>query len=135
VKGDCLCGRVAVTVPGRPELLNECNCAFCLKLGALWGYYSAADVTVAGETRAYVREDLADPQLRGHHCPTCGSTVSWTARDGSAADTLAINMRLFDPGDLRGVKLVFGDARNRAEGDRSRPEYKPATTFDGLGAR
>ena len=47
MKGTCPCGGVTVTVPGRPEYLNSCNCTLCWRLGGLWGYFDPAKVTEA----------------------------------------------------------------------------------------
>jgi len=134
MKGGCLCGRVAIEVPGRPEYLNECNCAFCQKIGAMWGYYPASAVEIAGPVTTYVREDLADPALRAQFCGTCGATTSWAPNKPDMPDRMAVNMRLFEPAELAGVELRFGNRRDHAAVE-PRFYYRPATPFDGLGAR
>jgi hypothetical protein len=133
MNGGCLCGRVTVEVPGRPDYLNECNCAFCIKLGAMWGYYPESRVVLAGPVASYVREDVADPALRAQFCGTCGATTSWTPNKPDMPDRMAVNMRLFDPAGLAGIELRFG---NRRDHDAVEPRhyYRAATTFDGLGA-
>jgi hypothetical protein len=131
MKGVCLCGRVTIDVPGRPEYLNDCNCAFCVKLGAMWGYYPAGAVTFGGTTTSYVREDVTEPKLRAHFCGTCGATTSWSPIKDDMPDRMAVNMRLFDLADLMGVELRFGNRRDHPTGEHY---YRAATTFDGMGA-
>jgi hypothetical protein len=133
VNGACLCGRVTVRVPGQPTYLNACNCEACTKLGAMWGYYPREEVEIGGEPVTYVREDRSDPYLSFHFCAACGSTINWAPIPGDAPDRLGINMRLFDPAELKGVELRFG---NRREHDTVEPRryYREATTFDGQGA-
>jgi hypothetical protein len=133
MKGACLCGRVTIEVPGRPEYLNQCNCAFCVKLGAMWGYYPASTVVFAGSIASYERDDVAEPTITGQFCPTCGATTSWAPIKDGMPDRMGVNMRLFDPADLTGIELRFGNRRDYPAGE-PRHYYRAATTFDGLGA-
>jgi hypothetical protein len=132
VKGACICGDVTVEVPGRPELMNACNCSVCWKLGAMWGYYPRNQVTITGTTIGYRRTDVAEPSNEFQSCARCGATVAEPRLQGAADVPTGINMRLFDPSELKGVELVFGDARNRVNKD-DRPTYRPAEPFDGAG--
>lgn len=40
----CHCGTLTFTVPHLPDTLNQCQCSFCRKAGALWAYYPASTV-------------------------------------------------------------------------------------------
>jgi len=131
VKGSCLCGRVAVDVPGRPEYLNACNCTACTKLGALWGYFSATSVQVKGETRAFVRTDAPPSYVRFHFCDGCGTTTHWSPLAGDAGDRMGVNMRLFDPEDLAGVEVRYTNRRDDYEGERR--YYRQPTIFGEAG--
>ncbi|MDB5688702.1 MAG: glutathione-dependent formaldehyde-activating protein [Sphingomonas bacterium] len=133
MNGSCLCGRITIRVPGRPDYLNACNCTFCTKLGAVWGYFPLSRVEFAGEPRAYVRADIADPALSGNFCPDCGATTHWAPHGPGRPDRAGINMRLFDPAELIGIELRFGDRRNHA-GVEPRHHYREPTIFDGAGA-
>src|SRR5690606_19900853 len=94
VKGRCACGGVTITVPGRPEYLNSCDCSLCFRLGGLWGYYDPAEVTVEGETRPFQRTDI-EVWLDTNFCPTCSAVVSWTAVRDIGTPKMGVNMRLF----------------------------------------
>ncbi len=121
MKGICPCGGVTVTVPGRPDYLNSCNCTLCWRLGTLWGYYDPSEVTVEGETRAFQRSDI-EVWLDTNFCPTCSAVVSWTAVRELSEPRMGVNMRLFDPDELEGLPVRFPD--NRAwddEGERPPP--------------
>jgi len=127
VNGACLCGRVAVRVPGRPGYLNACNCALCWKLGALWGYYDPATVIVGGEVRSYRREDVAENHITADACPTCGTTINWSPLD-PALGRMGVNMRLFDPASLRGLEVRYENGRD----DEHPPVYREATSFENM---
>jgi hypothetical protein len=131
--GGCHCGRVTIAVSRRPEYLNACNCSVCTKLGAMWGYYTADEVTVAGAARDYVRGDVAEPKLVFHSCPNCGSTTHYTMIESGPATKVGVNMRTFDPAWLIGVELRFGDRRNYPSGERQ--YYRAPCAFDGIGAK
>jgi hypothetical protein len=133
MNGSCHCGQVTLTVPARPDYLNECNCSVCTKLGAMWGYYTADQVTVAGAPRAYVRADVAEPSLAFHSCTECGSTTHYTMIEAGPTSRVGVNMRTFDPAWLIGVEQRFGDRRNAPSGERR--YYRDPRPFDGMGAR
>ena len=122
MKGQCPCGGVTVTVPARPEYLNSCNCTLCFRLGGLWGYYAPDEVTVEGETKAFLRTDI-EQVLATNFCPTCSATVSWTSLE--PYDKMGVNMRLFDPEDLLGIPIRFPNNRDdTGEGDRPPPRHE-----------
>jgi hypothetical protein len=134
MKGACLCGRVTIRVPARPDYMNACNCAFCTKLGAVWAYYALSAVEIEGEPRAYVRADVDNPTLSGNFCPDCGATTHWAPIGENHRDRAGINMRLFDPAELIGIEVRYGDRRNHSGAD-PRPYYRAPTIFDGEGAK
>lgn len=71
----CDCGAATVAVAALPAELNACSCRFCARMGARWGHYPRAEVTVTGATVTYRR---AERVLDVHHCPTCGCLTHWT---------------------------------------------------------
>ena len=130
--GACHCGRVRLSVPGRPEYLNICNCTLCTKLGGMWGYFPRSKVTVDGETGAYVRADEAEPYLSSHFCKGCGSTTHWSPLAADAPDRMGVNMRLFDQVELAGIEVRYPDGRRGWEDGLQ--FYCQPTRFDGAGA-
>jgi hypothetical protein len=124
VRGTCPCGGVTVTSPGRPEFLKSCNCTLCFRLGTLWGYFDPSEVTVEGETKAFVRDDI-EVWLQTNFCPACSAVVSWTAVRDIGTPRMGINMRLFDPEALVGLPIRFPDnRRDDGEGDRPPPRHE-----------
>ena len=129
MKGSCHCGAVSIEVPDRPEYLNQCNCTACWKLGTLWGYYPGDAVRIGGGPRSYARVDVPQPTITFDFCDGCGATIQWAPVPGNASPRRGINMRLFDPGELRGIEVRYGDRRNH---DAVEPRHyaRQATMFD-----
>ena len=115
LKLSCLCGRIRVETSKRPDYIHECNCTFCRKAGARWGYFHPSEVRVAGETAGYCREDKADPGARLRFCATCGSTTHFVLTESAVArfgnSVMGVNMRLADEADLAGIELRYPDGR------------------------
>jgi len=132
MEGSCLCGRVTVEVPGRPDYLNACNCAACMKLGTLWGYFPVGEVRIEGSPARYVREDIAQPHLGFDFCEQCGTAIDWAPIGDGMPDRMGVNMRLFDPAALRGIEVRYGDRRNHSTNPRH--YYREPNPFDGAGA-
>lgn len=118
MKGRCPCGGVTVTVPGRPEYLNSCDCTLCFRLGTLTGYFPPDQVTVEGETRDFVRSDI-EAYIANQFCPGCGATVGWVSLE--PLDRRGVNMRLFDPDELIGIPVRFPNGREWNDEDEHRP--------------
>jgi hypothetical protein len=125
LQGRCACAAVRVDLARRPEWVNQCDCSVCLRVGAAWGYFHLADVTITGPTTGFVRADWAEPTIAFHFCAACGSSTHWAAFPGGPADRTAINMRLFEPADLEGLEVRFSDGLRRAEGEPRLPERHP----------
>lgn len=113
----CHCGAVSVRLAKAPEEIAECNCSLCFSHGILWSYMSPRDVVIEGATRTYNRADRENPNSDLHFCATCGCTTHWSAteglieRMGGEVDMMGVNMRMFPPSQLSGLRLVFPDGR------------------------
>jgi len=101
MEGTCHCGSVTWKLAQKPPRLVTCNCSICRKLGTLWAHVPVDDVTLSGETLAYIRKD-SDGDLAFHSCQTCGVTTHWapTKEDG---EVMAVNALLADPEALNGI--------------------------------
>lgn len=95
LEGHCHCRSVRITVTARPETLGDCNCSLCSRLGALWGYYHPAEVTISDDHGKLVGYVQGDRTLTAHHCSVCGCTTHWSPL-GRNPSRMAVNMRLFD---------------------------------------
>jgi hypothetical protein len=133
MKGTCHCGAVRIEVRDRPSYLNLCNCSLCFKLGAMWGYYPIAEVSIEGPVRRYTRADTHKPELHLNFCDACGATTHWSRIGAQSHDRTAINMRLFEFSDLSGVEVRYG---NRRDYDRidPQPSYREPSVFQPTGA-
>jgi hypothetical protein len=84
-EGGCLCGAVRYRVTGDQYLAGVCYCTFCQKRSgspcATAAYFDDKSVEItSGTLKMYeYRSDESGRRLRTEFCPTCGSTVCWTA--------------------------------------------------------
>ena len=112
--GQCLCRAVTVEVASPPEFINACNCKFCRKVGAAWGYYAPDAVTLTGTTSTFRRDDLGyEPSSEGHFCPSCGSATHFVVIHPDH-EGIGVNTRLFEQDDLDGVEVRYYDSRRRS---------------------
>ena len=101
IEASCHCGAVRMQIEQAPEVVTDCNCSLCHRVGGLWGYYRPEQVRVVGETVAYVQGDRT---LETHHCPTCGCTTHWRGVDRKS-DRMGVNTRMMPPQVLVGVRV------------------------------
>ena len=117
--GACLCGRVQIDVPGPPPYINICNCDYCRKSGGAIGQFPHDQVQISGETRTYVREDMAEAWLTLHFCQVCGVATHTTGTHGHPTEVVRVNMRLFEASALDGSEVRYLDGRSvQNEDDR-----------------
>jgi hypothetical protein len=84
-EGGCLCGAVRFRVVGEPKATGVCHCNFCKRgTGSAFraaGYFDEADVEITCgifKAREY-RSDVSHRWIKLEFCPTCGTTVTYTA--------------------------------------------------------
>lgn len=113
LSGTCHCGALTIEIPAPPTEITNCNCSICRRLGTLWAYYPAEQVTVSGHpgsTDAYVHGDRT---LRLVRCKTCGCVSHWEpleAKDGDRIGTrIGVNIRNFDPGLIDSTRMRMLD--------------------------
>ncbi len=118
--GTCHCGAVRVRVPAPPERVTSCNCSICRRLGTLWAYYPADQVSVTPEdgTDVYV---WGEGRIAFHRCKVCGCTVRWAATDPSRNRT-GVNARLMDELDWSSTTLVRLDGAQSWESGEEPPD-------------
>lgn len=96
----CSCGKLTIGTRGEPLRVSICHCLACQKrTGSVFGAqarFAADAVTIAGQSREYVRMGDEGGSTRFHFCPECGSTVFY--RSDASPDTIAIPVGAFgDP--------------------------------------
>jgi hypothetical protein len=115
LKTSCICGRVRVKTPKRPDFIHECNCSLCGKSGARWAYFHPADVVIEGTTKGFSRTDKEDPAAEVNFCTNCGSTTHFVLTPSAIAKfgnvQLGVNVRLADEKDLAGIELRYPDGQ------------------------
>ncbi|MEL6878547.1 MAG: GFA family protein [Pseudomonadota bacterium] len=127
MSGSCHCGRVSVTLEAKPDYINLCDCSLCAKSGGAWGYFTASQIEVGGQTNAYRRTDYAEPAVEMHFCANCGTTTHWVLTEHCEGDRVGVNMRIFEPIELAGIEARTLDGRNwlgEAEAQHRRPPGK-----------
>ncbi len=112
MKGSCICGGVTLALPRKPDYINICNCRLCRSTGGAYGYFKPEELTIAGETRGFERDDLPEVWLTMHFCPTCGSATHWTPSGKTELGRIGVNMRLFAQDELEGIEVRYQDGRN-----------------------
>jgi len=105
IEAVCDCGAVRLEVAEPPTELNDCQCAWCQRLGALWAYYPTDKVRLVCEpdaTSVYLR---ASRRLEFHSCKVCGLTTHWSPVDRTRP-RMGVNARLM-PREVRDRARVF----------------------------
>lgn len=124
----CHCGATRIEVPGSPATAKECNCTYCYRTGAVWGYYRPDEVRVATPDALSV---YAPSGINKHFfCSSCGgnmfgSSPDWasiynadgTLKEGAtdgvpAAEVIGVNLRMVDGLDLSTLDVEQVDGRN-----------------------
>jgi len=124
----CHCGATRIELAEMPKAMKACNCTFCHRTGAVWGYYDPADVKIISASHDQV---YAPSGLNHHHfCDQCGgnthgSSPDWASMyntDGTLkpgmtggvpeARIAAVNMRMIIDLDLAAFDIETLDGRN-----------------------
>lgn len=111
-----------------PKAIRACNCTFCDRTGAVWGYYDLDDLKVVSAPH----DAVYSPNVMNHHqfCSKCGSnthgsspdwasmyTEDGTPKDGMTAGVpegrvAAINTRMLLDFNLDALEIETLDGRN-----------------------
>lgn len=79
----CQCGALTATCHGEPTRVSVCHCFGCkARTGSDFGVsatYPTDRVDLAGEAREWQRLSDDGNLGRQYFCPTCGTTVYWSA--------------------------------------------------------
>lgn len=125
----CHCGGTRIRLPRLPERRLACNCTYCTKAGAVWGYFGPDEMTFVNNEHDQM---YSQSGLNQHHfCGKCGMQTwgeapDWseiynsdgtpkaghTASDMPSRRMYAINLQLLDDYDLSGLTAEKIDGRN-----------------------
>lgn len=114
MKASCHCGAITLTVPGKPQEINDCQCTICRRYGAAWGYYNRNDVKFDIKEGAGVKKYVwGDGDHSFDFCDNCGCVCYWYPVDTSVEKDeakpledrykMGVNTRMMDPDLLRDV--------------------------------
>jgi hypothetical protein len=102
----CDCGAVVLELAADPAEINDCQCSWCQRLGALWAYYPTDQVRVLPgpeATSVYLR---GARRLEFHRCKVCGLTTHWVNVDSTNGKKMGVNARLM-PAEARSSARLF----------------------------
>lgn len=108
VNASCHCGGVLLAVTHLPTTVTICNCSICYRLGALWGYFTAADVVITQHSSMNQYSRGGD-ELTFHTCSECGCTTHYTNAQKNGIQRVVINMRMVEPSITEAIPIRYFD--------------------------
>ena len=96
IEAVCDCGAVRIELAQAPELVRDCQCDGCQRMGVLWAYYHPRQVRVSAAPGALRAHQRATQTQDFFFCGTCGCTTHWTSHDPDN-DNMGVNARLLAP--------------------------------------
>lgn len=125
----CHCGQTKIELPHLPTAAKTCNCSFCGRTGAVWGYFGEGELKLLSTEGEKIYS--ASGGMNQHHfCGNCGmqtwgDSPDWASMynsDGTPKNgdpnsfpttrTYAVNLRLVDGLDLGSIEIEHMDGRN-----------------------
>ncbi|KAF2118295.1 Mss4-like protein [Lophiotrema nucula] len=117
--GGCHCGRFKYEVTCSPPLADsevfECNCSICSRNGYILTYVDDSAINFEKGSIDEYSEHLSANKKYGHYfCPSCGSSCFAGSHDeGPWATMKAVNVRMLQDVDLKGLKIKEIDGKSR----------------------
>ena len=125
----CHCGNTKIILPHPPVQAAECNCTFCSRTGAVWGYFKPGELQIAaGESDKFY--SASGPANEHHFCSHCGMQTWGVSPDWASAynddgtpksddpnalpegKMFSVNLRLVEDFDWGSVTVHKMDGRN-----------------------
>lgn len=131
IKGKCHCGKVSYEFNDTPEYTIRCNCSICRRLGTLWIYSDASNITLNGlndtTTLSYSHGDL---ELDFRTCKRCGTSVSWQSLATPGKGRMALNLNMAELKDIYEVPVRYFDGADSWSFFKEDPQPKFVETED-----
>jgi hypothetical protein len=124
----CHCGATRIALPAQPTYGGSCNCTYCARAGAVWGYYKTGELEFLSRDG---EATYAPSELNQHHfCSKCGmqtwgESPDWgslynadgTPKNGESDQMptdriFVVNLNLIDDLDWSLIKVEKMDGRN-----------------------
>ena len=110
-QGRCHCGRIAFEVGGELDSVNECNCSFCSRIGALRWFVPRKQVRFITPETDLSTYQFGTKRLKHYFCPECGcAPIASNSRNG--VETLIVNARCLDDVDVSTLKIRAVNGRS-----------------------
>lgn len=90
----CHCGNVRIEIPELPASATSCNCSLCRRYGALWAYFTRAQVKLEAADATLAPYRWGDCTIDFWHCRKCGCLTHYTSVDESPGSRFAVNTRM-----------------------------------------
>ena len=112
----CACGAVGVTVKGRALAMLMCACEDCQKATgsghSAFALFRAGDVTVAGETKSFVRTANSGAIFTRWFCPGCGTPLCGRSSRGESVTIVPVGLFGSAATWYRPSQLIFARSHN-----------------------
>jgi hypothetical protein len=125
----CHCGATKIALPHLPDHATQCNCSYCARTGAVWGYFGPCEMQFASleGDKVYSASDGMNQHHFCGHCgmQTWGDSPDWASMynaDGTPKNgdpnsmpktrTYAVNLRLIDDLDWSKINVTQVDGRS-----------------------
>lgn len=105
INGSCHCGAVSFALDDEPELLTDCNCSICRRIGALWAHSAIANIRITCDEDATIAYVQGDKKLAIHSCRICGCTTHWESLEPEVSGNMAVNCRMVEPEIISGIRI------------------------------
>ena len=111
----CRCGQLRAEASGEPIRVSVCHCLNCQKRSgsafAAQVRFAREEVTIEGQSTAYVHAGGGGNIARFHFCPACGATVYFI--NDNQPDSVAIPLGAFeDPFVFTPVFSIFENRKH-----------------------
>ncbi len=104
----CHCGQVELKASVLPPSVTSCNCSICRRYGALWAYYSPADVSITEQQPSSVYS-WGEKEIDFHFCSNCGCLTHYRSVNNPKFERTVINARMMEPAILDQIPVRYFD--------------------------
>ena len=117
LEAHCHCGSSRIAVPKISDRVATCNCSWCARTGAVWGYYKPEEVEILSSQhdRVYDPNDTN----RHHFCGKCSGIMyndspEWDLEtyEPTGNRIYSVNLRMIDDIDLGGLSVSVIDGKS-----------------------
>ena len=110
INGSCHCGNVTLSIPALTETGTSCNCSICLRYGAIWGYFTEAEVNVIVGVKGISSYCHGDKMINFNRCNECGCMTHYTSAEQPGLNArLAVNYRMFGNDAVKKLTVRYFD--------------------------